>query len=151
MESDAESGQLDSGSARGTELSAEEQAIVSQYPPASTLEPEPGAIRAAAERLTRKPEQGWLEAAYREAVEFADYWTEVYETLRLRGVKALEEYYDPADLWEVESPLDALDAVLWALRSDIVKSKAKQRAMGLKFGLRNTSGTTVARKQLDLF
>lgn len=150
MENDA-SAQFYNGSACGNKLSAEEQAIVSRYPPASTLEPEPNGIRTAADRLKAQPDQAKLEAAYRQSVEFAEYWAEIYEDLPLHGVRALENYYEDTDFDEVDSALEALDAVLSALGSDIVRSRRDQRAMELKYGLRHTSDLAPVSAQLDLF
>ncbi|MGH9353777.1 MAG: hypothetical protein ACRD2G_16715 [Terriglobia bacterium] len=151
MDRDAESVRFDNRSACETELSAEEQVIVSRYPPASTLEPEANGIRAAAERLKPNPEQAKLQTAYGEAVEFAKYWAEIYEDLRLHGVRALEDYYNDTDFGEVDSTLEALDAVLWALGVDIVRSRRDQRAMELKFGLKHSPGWALKSVQMDLF
>jgi hypothetical protein len=132
-------------------LTAEEEAVVSRYPPVFTLKPEPGAIRAAAERLKAKPGQAHVEAAYHEAVEFGEYWAEVYEDLRRHGIAALNNYYEDSDFWEVDSALEALDAVLWALRSDIERARRDQQAMELKYALRHGSRRVVPLSQMALF
>lgn len=136
---------------RKVQLSPKERAIVSKYPPAAALAPEPGDIRAVADLLKMKSEDSHLEKAYFEAVEFGEYWAEVYENLRRDGIAALENYYEDSNFGEVDNRLEALDAVLWALRCDIVRSKRDQRAMELKYGMRMTSGKTATFAQMRLF
>lgn len=136
---------------RKVELSPEEGAIVSKYPPAAALAPERGDIRAVADLLKTKPEDSHLEKAYFEAVEFGEYWAEVYENLRRDGIAALENYYEDSDFGEVDNRLEALDAVLWALRCDIVRSRRDQRALELKYSQRITPGKTATFAQMHLF
>lgn len=98
-----------------------------------------------------KPGQGHLEAAYREAVEFAEYWAGVYEDIRLHGIRALENYYEDTDFGELASTLEALDAILWALQGDIVRSRRDQRALALKYGFETRSDKTATVTQMALF
>ncbi|HEX5481831.1 MAG TPA: hypothetical protein VFZ08_04315 [Terriglobia bacterium] len=136
---------------RNAELSPEGRAIVSKYPPASALEPERDGIRALADGLKSKPDQAQLERACCQAAEFEKYWDAMYEDLRVHGVRALENYYEDTDFGEADSRLEALDAILWSLRSDILRLRRDQRAMELKYGLRVTSGKTGAFTQMVLF
>jgi hypothetical protein len=144
-------GRLGERVVRKAELSPEERASASQYPPASTLEPKPDAIRALADGLKSKPEPAHLEKAYSEAVEFEKYWGAVYEDLRVHGVRALENYYEAVDFGEVDSKIEALEAILWALRRDILRSRRDQRAMELKYAFRAASDKTAAFTQVVLF
>jgi hypothetical protein len=133
------------------DLSPEERAIVSRYPPASTLEPEPNDIRVLADGLKSKPEPAHLEKGYSEAAEFEKYWGAVYEDLRVHGVRALENYYEVTDFGEVDSKLEALEAILWALCCDILRSRRNQRAMELKYAFHAASDKTAAFTQMVLF
>ncbi|HEX5481707.1 MAG TPA: hypothetical protein VFZ08_03675 [Terriglobia bacterium] len=124
---------------------------MSKYPPPSAMEPEPDDLRAFADGLKSKPERAHIEKAYSEAVEFEKYWGAVYEDLRVHGVRALENYYEDADFGEVGSKIEALEAILWALRCDILRSRRDQRAMELKYAFRAAPDKRAAFTQMVLF
>lgn len=142
---------VDDNAVRQTELSPDERAILSRYPPESALQPKRDAIQDTVNRLTSKPEQARLEAAYCEAVEFGEYWAGVYEDIRLHGIRALEDYYEDTGFGELASTLEALDAILWALQGDIVRSRRDRRALALKYSLEARSDKTAPATQVALF
>lgn len=144
-------GRVSERAVRKAELRPEEQAIVSKYPPASAMEPEPDDIRALADGLKSKPVRDHIEKAYSEAVEFEKYWGAVYEDLRVHGVRALENYYEDTDFGEVESKLEALEAILRALRCDILRSRRDQCAMELQYAFQAASDKSAAFTQMVLF